>query len=200
MRPTAVECYLTLQRQLTARGESSAANAANSVYVSYHPSFEKVAEYIMHRLIQTNHCVEYRDNKTEKQPDLEYRPIGTFATDSDNIVLPEGIQNKMKNCKVVLVCLNSEYQSSANCMTELKFAMQSSAGICPVFIQSNKSEWLSEDVVYFCQLRSDAVRSADVSDQLSHADWLNDDGPTSEILDAFNRKIDVLLKSHIVRI
>jgi serine/threonine protein kinase len=90
--------------------------------------------------------------------------------------LDKSINKGVRNCSVVMACVNSTYQSSLNCMTELKMANAIDNPKKPVVslvMESAPKDWASDELRSFCSFEADL--SCDISDFAALGDtaWEN---------------------------
>ena len=90
--------------------------------------------------------------------------------------LVASMKSGIANSKVVLICLNSLYQSRENCLFELREAYNTNKSTLTLLIEENKQSWVSPEVREKLNLES----SIDFG-ELSNMDWDREDGPTEEM-------------------
>ena len=107
----------------------------------------------------------------------DYIDIALLNKNEMGYDLVASMQNGISNSRIVLVCLNSIYQTRENCMFELREASKCdpTKQIITLFIESNCQTWISDEVKELCQLNNlDLNNYLDVS-ELQNEDWNNSD-------------------------
>jgi hypothetical protein len=83
------------------------------------------------------------------------------------------------NSKVMLVCLNRNYQSRENCMYELKQASSLCRPIVTLVMEDNPLKWASREVQDLCQLNNRLYVNFN---RMGKMNWNDESGPTADML------------------
>jgi serine/threonine protein kinase len=94
--------------------------------------------------------------------------------------LTQGMIGGIAASDVVVVCVGPLYQTSNNCMLELRAAVASGKPVVTVLTERLTTGWASEEITRLCQFTSMMYVDASAAAALN---WECDDGPTDEMLD-----------------
>jgi hypothetical protein len=90
---------------------------------------------------------------------------------------------------IIVVCLNEAYQTSANCLKELRWAKQENKTIVVLVTQANLLSWVNPEVRSLCDL--DGLLFIDLSDAAT-LNW-NDDSSSVENQKILRQKLKALV-------
>ena len=106
--------------------------------------------------------------------------------------LRESMQSGIADSKIVLVCLGTIYQSSVNCMYELREAKKQNKTMVGLFIEEDYWQKALKEVKDTCDFAGKMFH--DVGSLASKAEWYQESGPSPQLLRDTEAEMKPLLK------
>jgi hypothetical protein len=106
------------------------------------------------------------------------------------------IRANIARSQIFLACISRQYEDNSTSMSELREARRRTPplSVIVLYMDENSKDWLSQEIMYLCQLRSRNRLEIDMSKILRMDDWSKEDGPSSDALSALNDQVDVITK------
>jgi hypothetical protein len=149
-----------------------ATNTQLDVYVSHSKSGRPLLGHCVHFLSQHGFRVWY--DKTD-----------VTEMSLDRVRMVRGMVN---NCKVVLACVDREYQSREACMFELRLAKKLAPAkvVLTLVMEESPLGWGSDELVNLCEIKTRPY--VDVS-TVFNDDWSKEEGPDPQVFAEFRRRL-----------
>ncbi|CAM6000876.1 unnamed protein product [Sphagnum balticum] len=175
-RKSAIECFSILQHQ-----EMIHTRIMYDVYISHDGSLSQVmVSHIFHRFAQQGIRAYYHGAE----------PVGVNSREISDI------RANIARSQIFLACISRQYEDNSTSMSELREARRRTPplSVIVLYMDENSKDWLSQEIMYLCQLRSRNRLEIDMSKILRMDDWSKEDGPSSDALSALNDQVDVITK------
>lgn len=102
----------------------------------------------------------------------------------------------LMTCKTYVPIVSQRFALDSKCMQDLRDMKKINPprAIVPVFIESDRDTWCSQELSYLLQLRSAALWMYDITAVATDESWLTQDGPSDDVLNNLYETIDNLSK------
>lgn len=191
-RKTAIECYSILKRYY-----ENMSKTPIDVYLTTFKGDTTIAPCVLKFLQENDVNVHFGDvvlspsntqdsvvgssiSFSSASPSLFVTPPSTLpppttpSSSSSLLTSTTSRYPEVARSKVVVAVITQSFQEEhSDSMMQLKEARKANRSIIPLFLEPNYQSWHSQDLVYYCQLRSSSLIHFDLSDCVAGIDTVN---------------------------
>jgi serine/threonine protein kinase len=167
IRPSAVECYTICRHFYEIKSQENF-----EIFLSHSSSSRAFLSYVYAEFTRNGYRVwfDLYDSGTDMQSSAKSGII---------------------NSKIVLACVDNDYQQLSNCIFELKTASEiHNKTIVTLSLKANIDDWARKDLASICDLQSKQL-FLDMSN-ISELGWGSDEGPSKTMLEQLKLKMKSL--------